>query len=184
MRRLRRILLNAASTVSLLLGVAVVALWVRSFWRGDELGIERHAPHAWRLSIISAPRGCLTLAYRSVWRPPRPDAVEIWYFERSTWAPVARWDAFFNRRIIQWELGQFVYAVPPSPPSERFRIITFPLWLPTAAFLAAPLALTIRRLRSKRTAKPGHCPHCGYDLRATPDRCPECGHPSPTQIAL
>jgi hypothetical protein len=55
------------------------------------------------------------------------------------------------------------------------RIFTFPHWF-LALLLAVLPALRLRAARrSRRSARAGLCPTCGYDLRATPDRCPECG---------
>jgi hypothetical protein len=48
-----------------------------------------------------------------------------------------------------------------------------PLWVPGALLASAALVSGYRAGFRRRTA--GHCPHCGYDLRATPERCPECG---------
>ena len=54
-----------------------------------------------------------------------------------------------------------------------------PAWLPLLALAVAPLAWTAvdlrRRVYRHRQRSIGHCPRCGYDLRASPDRCPECG---------
>ena len=51
------------------------------------------------------------------------------------------------------------------------------LWsLPTAELgrLLVGLETTTRRIDAARR-RPGVCPACGYDLRATPGRCPDCG---------
>ena len=57
-----------------------------------------------------------------------------------------------------------------SERSTGFGVMFVPLWWPVAVGLW-PVALLARRRRPGA----GHCPACGYDLRATLGRCPECG---------
>ena len=77
-----------------------------------------------------------------------------------------------------WDFGGAKYR------SERFggiptHIVYLPLvWVvvPAALFATAPVVMRVRRRqRTRRAARAGRCPTCGYDLRATPNRCPECG---------
>jgi hypothetical protein len=54
--------------------------------------------------------------------------------------------------------------------------LTIPLWQIVALSLLLPAAWLADARRRATQKPPGHCPTCGYDLRATPGRCPECGH--------
>jgi hypothetical protein len=62
--------------------------------------------------------------------------------------------------------------------SPQSHVIYLPLWLLGILFGIGPIKFAVQKYRhacrTSRAAK-GHCPKCGYDLRATPDRCPECG---------
>jgi hypothetical protein len=55
----------------------------------------------------------------------------------------------------------------------RVRGVIVPCWFAVLIAAALPGYRVARRIR--RRQPPGHCPACGYDLRATPGRCPECG---------
>jgi hypothetical protein len=52
------------------------------------------------------------------------------------------------------------------------------LWI---LVLSAPLpaAWYLWRRRTRQQRMKGHCPACGYDLRASKERCPECGRAIP-----
>jgi hypothetical protein len=73
-------------------------------------------------------------------------------------------------------LGFYFLSAKSTGAGGRFQRTTVPHWF-LALLFAIPPALHLRAMiRSRRRRhRAGHCPTCGYDLRATPDRCPECG---------
>jgi hypothetical protein len=62
--------------------------------------------------------------------------------------------------------------------SVRMERRGYPVWPAAVLTAVLPTAwlVSARRARHHRN-RPGRCPACGYDLRASPDRCPECGEP-------
>ena len=50
-----------------------------------------------------------------------------------------------------------------------------PLWFVFGMGSVLPFGRMVRKRLRRRQIRVGFCHVCGYDLRATPDRCPECG---------
>ncbi len=112
---------------------------------------------------------------RGAWYRLSPATAYPWH---AATPPTADW-----QRRLGLQADEILRATGPnSRPEVRSKtwIIVFPPWLlllPLATYVATRAVLFLRR--AQRHAA-GHCPTCGYDLRATTERCPECGAPVPT----
>jgi hypothetical protein len=155
-RRLPRILLNAATAVSLVLCAATVALWVRSYFVADI--VERGT---WeRADELRLTRGAVVVAFQTSGHP-HPGLRHL----RDAPGTVANTAAEMGDSP-GWRLCGFEY-------SPDVNLIAFPIWPLAVATSLLPLGRATRGRRTERAADA--CPACGYDLRATPARCPECG---------
>ena len=157
---LRR-LFTLFSAVSLLLCVAVAALWV--------LTDEHPARAKGRIGAhdygIRSGRG----------------VVEVW----RGWDPWDLMDSADPYRPLGSVAGRLgVERAGGWGPADggffESRGLRVPHGLIVLAASALPLVWVARRLaehaRHRAAARrPGLCPQCAYDLRATPRRCPECG---------
>jgi len=192
---LRRRLLKLLTVLSLLPCVALAALWVRSRATFDHV--------RWRYSVEVTPReraerslhvmsvrGRLIVGRSSEvytpfppwegWKQPQPRTGVTW----SATSDVPGWYNF-ERDIYQASLHspgrrplgvcafEFWTLTNHGGPMRRFGAVAAPHALAAAALAVPPFVGLVRRWRRRR--RPGRCPACGYDLRATPDRCPECG---------
>jgi hypothetical protein len=163
MQRVFRLLRRALIVISLVLCITSVVFWIRSY-RTIETYHLTSTPARWR--VMSA-KGSLSLS-REVWlnRQEMDRGIRMRTFQTRK----------FGFVVMQTEEVRTV-----SPPYGRMsytgmiRTYSIPFWFPSILFVILPLLQLRRVVNNIRRRKRGHCPNCGYDLRASPTTCPECG---------
>ena len=175
---MKRRLLNLVTALSLLVCVAVCALWVRSYWGMDHVA-ARAGPcdrlfHAWWsrgnifFGVTTGDDYGISGDRLRRWRYDARDLAAGWSRQPAT---VNLYAAGFG--YVGAEAGPAV-----RPRGRRVFAAIAPLWgvaLLAAATPVLRLAGWTRRRGRKARQRRCLCARCGYDLRATPDRCPECG---------
>jgi hypothetical protein len=185
--RLCRILLNVATVLSLLLCMATVPLWVRSYPARDGIYVYRNFGPAGKgggdhLYLMSERGRAVVMWGRALyeWDPldkdptsPRLPRLEI---RATSEAYSGSWD----RQPFEHQILGFGYTITPQWQGLGARYVVddqaaAPFWAILVISAVLPTTAARRLVKKRRRLANGHCPCCGYDMRATPDRCPECG---------
>jgi hypothetical protein len=175
---------RCAAAVSLVLLVATVALWVRSYWYRSGAGFNRRS--ASEQFVMNLNYGKFTfvinavpearLATKSVFAGEIPADPHL--IDASKWTE----GTYFFYEALGFSIS---YPSPATPAAKAARLSRYvavvPMWFVAVMFALLPAV----RWRScvRRRPRPGNCVNCGYDLRATPERCPECGTAPPAAAA-
>jgi hypothetical protein len=174
-RAVKRRLVTLAAAASMLLCVAMTALWVRSYSAADIVEYTNVDRLLLRKVCLGSGGGLLYL-YGERCEYQNPVAADQWMRAEGVQAGLAH----RSERPDDWwgpEMGFFdaecrSWTDISGATSEA--LVVFPHWLASLLSAIIPTVWLVERLRRRRVAGQ-HCLTCGYDLRATPDRCPECG---------
>ena len=154
---MKRRLFNILSALSLLVFVAMVVLWISSMWVVTGCGYWVGESY---FDVWSA-HGCMKVE--------KPTVFTVLPLSGFYYIPA---NAFGN--AFRWDYLGF---------DGNRQNLTIPDWFICSITAVLP-CLWYRSYRRRRLAeRKGHCPNCGYDLRASKERCPECGTTIPVQTA-
>jgi hypothetical protein len=178
-KRLVRLLFTLAAIVSALLCLASAALWVRSYWRYDEVAWSRQSPFGppgenTNISVVSE-SGQIAMNYQhygwltNITIDGTPVGPPLTRTQWTTMTAIRR--RYSGMTTFGFAHGEIVRADLVS------RNVLIPHWSLFAVTAPLPVVAVLlrRRRRRRELVAAGRCHACGYDLRATPDRCPECG---------
>ncbi len=168
---MRRRVGNILCGASLLLALATAGVWVRSYWSAD--GVFRSVTGRSTLEEweLRSGWGRMFFIHNEFhgWVNDHP-GTEWRFVSKSINADMNIGNRSWN--CMGFERG-WMQGSGPNLGWAQMNYFAVPDWTPLLMLSIAPLIWLRRRLR--RGFKPGLCPVCGYDLRATPGRCPECG---------
>jgi len=166
-------LLNLLTVASLLLCVAAVVLWVRSFWYDDQVSFSAGE----RMYGMQAVRGRIALTWTSPDRGWRNYNGGGWSHVPTAGRDPSQeeLDEMCRSRFLGFATDAFTFNPGNAAGPQTNHVLVVPHWFVVAASLA-PLALpALSWARARRRRARGLCAACGYDLRATRQKCPECG---------
>jgi hypothetical protein len=165
MKRFGRFIINSLLLLSSVLCLTVVASWIRSYRRADFLFVHTKTPSF--VAIIGIRAGYIIVETRNGGFRDLFSKVGYYsYQSHRAWKMAKIEDAYLG---IYWKKETDSSRLPV------WEALLIPIAYLVAFFSALPVVWVFKTLKQRRAILQGHCPTCGYDLRATPDRCPECG---------
>ena len=174
-------LVTLAAAASLVLCVATLALWVRSYRTFDRVHYIHHSEEAVRSVGIGT--SCGSFECSATWATKEylgeVNMGQAGFAYNSGDVALLRERRNLASRLrdnsSRGSFAGFGFRILGPDGPETLRFYWMPLWFVVALFGILPALRVHALVRAWRRGRRRSCPTCGYDLRATPDRCPECG---------